>query len=70
MLGWIILGLFVAFLSVLIIRALLFKPLPRRAINEEPVAFDAESATAALQKLVQCKTVSSYDPAEEDDQPL
>ncbi len=64
---WYVLGLIAGFLTVLVVRALLFKPKPQRPVNEEAVAFDKDAAVTALQKLVQCKTVSSYDPAQEDD---
>ena len=64
---WLIPGLLVAFLAVLIVRALLFKPKAQRPISEENVEFDRDGAISALQKLVQCKTISSNNPAEEDE---
>ena len=67
MIGWILLGIVVAFLAVLVIRALCFTPKPQRKIDESPVAFDQASAVSALQKLVQCKTISYNDPALEDE---
>lgn len=67
MIGWIILGAVVLFLAVLVVRALLFKPKAQREIDKSAVAFDQENAVTALQKLVQCKTISYNDPALEDD---
>ena len=64
---WYVIGLLAAFLAVLVIRALLFKPLPQREVDSSPVAYDKDAAVTALQKLVQCKTISYNDPAEEDD---
>ena len=67
MIGWIILGAVVLFLAVLVIRALTFCPKPQPAADETEVAFDKDAAVTALQKLVQCKTVSYNDHALEDD---
>ena len=67
MIGWIILGAVVLFLAVLVIRALAFRPKPQPAADETEVAFDKDAAVTALQKLVQCKTVSYNDHALEDD---
>ena len=65
---WLILaGLVVLLLAVLLIRTLLFTPKPQPVLSEETVTVDAEAATAALQKLVQCKTISNNDPALEED---
>ena len=64
---WYVLGAIAGFLAVLVVRALLFRPHPQRKINEAPVSFDADSAVTALQKLVQCKTISDYDHANEDE---
>ena len=64
---WYVIGVLAVFLAVLVIRALLFKPLPQREVDSSPVAYDKDAAVTALQKLVQCKTISYNDPAEEDD---
>ena len=64
---WYVIGLIAGFLAVLVVRALLFRPLPQRQISEEPVSFDKDAAVTALQKLVQCKTISDYDHAIEDE---
>ncbi|MBR5021610.1 MAG: M20/M25/M40 family metallo-hydrolase [Oscillospiraceae bacterium] len=62
-----ILGFIVGFLTVLVIRALCFKPKAQRPVDESPVTFEENAAVTALQKLVQCKTISYNDPALEDD---
>ena len=62
-----VLGFIVGFLLVLVIRALCFKPKTQRPVDESPVTFEQDAAVTALQKLVQCKTVSYNDPALEDD---
>ena len=67
MIGWIILGAVVLFLAVLIVRALCFQPKAQRTIDESAVAFEQDAAVSALQKLVQCKTISYNDPALEDE---
>ena len=64
---WYVIGLIAGFLTVLVVRALLFRPLPQRQISNEPVSFDKDAAVTALQKLVQCKTISDYDHANEDE---
>ena len=67
MVGWIILGLFVLLIAVLLLRALCFRPKPQKPLDNTQVEFDREAAVTALQKLVQCKTISYNDPAMEDD---
>ena len=67
MVGYIILGLFVLLVAVLLLRALAFNPKPQAEEKREEVCFDTAAAVDALQKLVQCKTVSYNDPAMEDD---
>jgi len=67
MIGLIILGIVLVFLAVLVVRALLFKPLPQPKLEADPIDFDKDAAVSALQKLVQCKTISNVDPALEDE---
>ena len=59
-----LLGLLVA---VLLLRAACFRPRPQKPLENTPVEFDKDAAVTALQKLVQCKTISYNDPAMEDD---
>ena len=67
MIGWILLGLILVFLAVLVIRALAFTPKPQPKTEKDTIPFDKDAAVSALQKLVQCKTVSNVDHALEDD---
>ena len=67
MIGYVILGAVALLLAVLLIRALLFRPKPQKEAPTETFDFDETAAVEALQRLVQCKTVSSNDPAQEDD---
>ena len=64
---YILLGLFALFLAVILLRAACFRPKVQPAASSESIEFDRQSAVAALQKLVQCKTVSNVDPSLEDD---
>lgn len=67
MIGLTILGIVALFLAVLVTRALCFKPHPQRAVDESPVTFEQDNAVTALQKLVQCKTISYNDASLEDE---
>ena len=70
MLGYIFGGIGVvlaAFITVIIIRTLRFKPLSQAAPDTTTVDFDKERATEALRELIRCKTVSYYTREEEDE---
>ena len=67
MVGWIILGIFVLFLLILIVRALCFQPKAQPQISQEEVTFGKDAAVSNLQQLVQCKTISYNDKALEDE---
>lgn len=54
-------------LAVLVVRALAFRPKAQLPMDREAVSIDEGRVVEALQKLVQCKTVSANDPAQEDD---
>ena len=66
MIGIIILAVAVVSLAVLVIRAFAFQPKPQPAADDTPAEFDGDAAVAALQKLVQCKTISYNDHSLED----
>ncbi len=68
MIGYILLGGFLLLLAVLLIRTLCFTPKPQPESQPEALKFDQKKAVAALQQLVQCKTISYNDPAMEDAQ--
>jgi len=65
--GYIALAAVGLLLAVLVVRALCFRPKAQPAYANEEVTFDKDAAVNALQKLVQCKTVSHDDHALEDD---
>lgn len=67
MIGWILFGIVVLFLAVILIRALAFQPRPQEKLEADTIEFDKDAAVSALQKLVQCKTISYQDPSLEDD---
>ncbi len=66
MVGYILLGLFAAFLAVILIRAALFNPKPQPESSQEEISFDREAAVKALATLVRFKTVSCNDRELED----
>ena len=67
MVGWIILAIVAVFLGILLIRAAAFRPKKQKTLVQESVSFDKDAAIRALQKLVQCKTISYNDKALEDE---
>lgn len=67
MIAKLILILIAAFLAVILVRAVQFKPRTQEKKQYEEVEFDGDAAVSALQQLVRCKTVSNLDPALEDE---
>ena len=67
MVGYIILALIGAFVALVLVRTLMFKPKAQKAISNEEVSFDQQAAVDALAQLVRCKTISYNDHALEDD---
>ena len=63
----VVIGILAAFLAVILVRTLTFKPKSQPAISNEEVAFDRDGAVDALAALIKCKTVSYYDHSLEDD---
>lgn len=60
-------ALLVLLITVVLIRAALFRPHPTILAEDNDIPFDNNANIAALQKLVQCKTVSYHDASLEDD---
>lgn len=56
-----LLALVVAFLAVILIRALRFKPRATQAVAAEEAAVDGQKAIDNLAEMIRCKTVSYYD---------
>ncbi len=63
---WIILIALIVFFTVLIARALAFRPQAEEAADTAPETLDEEKAIAHLQSLIRCKTVSYRDKTLED----
>lgn len=63
---YIIFALFAVLLAVVLIRALMFTPKKEEKCIREEVKFDHAAAIEALRQLVQCKTISYFDPSLED----
>lgn len=63
---YIILAILVVFLIVVLARTAAFRPTADPEESFEDVDFGRDAAVEALGKLVQCRTVSSSDPAKED----
>ncbi len=61
-----VLGALALFIAILLVRALLYRPKVTGGAEIEIPDFDREASVTALQKLVQCKTVSYYDKSLED----
>lgn len=57
----------VVFITVLVMRALQFKPEPQTPIAAPEETFDGDKAVRDLQALIRCKTVSYRDKALEDE---
>jgi carboxypeptidase PM20D1 len=63
----IIVGILAAFIAVILVRTLRFKPKAQSEISQEVVFFDKDAAIDALGQLIRCKTISYSDPSLEDD---
>ncbi len=61
MIGWIILGVFLLFILVLVIRALRFKPEVMSPLAEEPVSLDHDKIVQDMADMIRCATVSHRD---------
>jgi len=64
---YLILAIVVIFLSIIIIRALMFNPKPQPKIDETTETFDSDRAADNLCQLIRFKTVSYRDHSLEDD---
>ena len=67
MFGPIVIGILAAFLAVITVRTLRFKPKAQPPVSQDAVTFDKDGAVANLATLVKFKTISYSDPALEDD---
>lgn len=64
---WAILAIVALFLSVILIRTVLFRPAHCKKEDATPCTFDREAAITALRELIRCRTVSRYAGQAEDD---
>lgn len=60
---WIILGLIAAFIAVLLIRTLAFRPAAVQPAVNVPVELNEEKIVADMADMIRCRTVSDRDPA-------
>lgn len=67
MIGYWILAVLVAFIAVVAIRTIRFRPKPQPEVTKEEIAFDRDTAVDSLAQLVRCKTVSYNDHSLEDE---
>ena len=67
MIGYWILAVLVAFIAVVAIRTIRFRPKPQPEVTKEEIAFDRDAAVESLAQLVRCKTVSYNDHSLEDE---
>ena len=67
MIGYWILAVLAAFIAVVAVRTIRFRPKPQPAVTKEEIAFDRDSAVDSLAQLVRCKTVSYNDHSLEDE---
>ena len=67
MIGYLILAVLVAFIAVVAIRTIRFRPKPQPEVTMEEIAFDRDAAVDSLAQLVRCKTVSYNDHSLEDE---
>ena len=63
----VILYILLVLVAVILARTLMFTPKAQEQTEFEDITPDSERAVQNLAALVRCKTVSSYDPAREDD---
>ena len=67
MIGYWILAVLAAFIAVVAVRTIRFRPKPQPAVTKEEIAFDKGAAVDSLAQLVRCKTVSYNDHSLEDE---
>ncbi len=65
--GWFILAAIAAFLLVVAVRTLLFRPKSQPVSESKPIVLDQEACIRAMRELVMCKTVSHDDHSLEDE---
>ena len=64
---YVILGIILAFVAIVLVRTLMFKPKQNDFRTVEEIEVDSDKVIKNLQKLVKCKTVSYFDHSLEND---
>lgn len=64
--SYVILGALVAFVAIVTLKTMAFRPKPQPQPEETEIHPDADACIHALQELVKCKTISYNDPQLED----
>ena len=64
---YVILTLIFLLLSIVLVRALFFKPEKLQIAEREEIFVDGEKAVCDLSDMIKCKTVSSMDSSAEDE---
>lgn len=67
MIGYWILAVLAAFIAVVAVRTIRFRPKSQPEVTKEKIAFDKDAAVDSLAQLVRCKTVSYNDHSLEDE---
>ena len=67
MIGYWILAVLAAFIAVVAVRTIRFRPKPQPEVTKEEIVFDRDAAVDSLAQLVRCKTVSYNDHSLEDE---
>ena len=67
MIGYWILAVLAAFIAVVAVRTVRFRPKPQPAVTKEEIVIDKDAAVDSLAQLVRCKTVSYNDHSLEDE---
>ena len=67
MIGYWILAVLAAFIAVVAVRTIRFRPKPQPAVTKEEIVLDRDAAVDSLAQLVRCKTVSYNDHSLEDE---
>lgn len=67
MIGYWILAVLAAFIAVVAVRTVRFRPKLQPAVTKEEIVFDKDAAVDSLAQLVRCKTVSYNDHSLEDE---
>ena len=64
---YVVLGVIFLLLAALVVRTLLFKPLPEPTVEREQLNVNVDKAAHDLSEMVKCKTISHRERDKEDD---